>query len=214
MLNRVVGLGVDRPATEEQLDEVIAVMAGTTYYVAVEPGAEPATIEAWLVARGFEPGWGWMRFARDASPAPAVETSLDVRRIGAGDGHAFAEVVRSAYGLPAEVAALLCDLPGREGWACWLATAAGEPAAAGALVVRGSAAYLGLGATVSEHRGKGGQGAIFAARIEHARTLGCTMLCTETGELRDGLPNASYRNIQRFGFAEHTVLRNWVRQPA
>ena len=60
MLNRIVGLGVDRPATAEQLDEAIAAMCGTSFYVSVEPGARPDAIEAWLSARGFEPGWGWM----------------------------------------------------------------------------------------------------------------------------------------------------------
>ena len=46
-------------------------------------------LERLLEDRGLEPGWGWMRFARDTSAAPDVATVLDVRRIGAEDAAAF-----------------------------------------------------------------------------------------------------------------------------
>jgi hypothetical protein len=58
MLNRIVGLGLAGTATEAQLDDAIAAMAGLRYYVSVSPGAEPAAIGDWLLARGFEPSWG------------------------------------------------------------------------------------------------------------------------------------------------------------
>jgi len=71
--------------------------------------------------------------------------------------------------------------------------------------------YFGLAATLPEHRGKGGQGALFAARIEHALGAGCRTLVTETGELRDDLPGASYRNILRYGFEERHVVAHRLR---
>ena len=102
-------------------------------------------------------------------------------------------------------------LPSAPGWTCWLAFAGDEPAATGALYVEGDAAYLGFGATLPEHRGRGGQNALLAARIEHARAAGCRRLATETGERREGLPSNSYRNLLRFGFRERHVVRHWVR---
>lgn len=85
-----------------------------------------------------------------------------------------------------------------------------EPAAAAALFVDGEAGYLGFGATLPEHRGRGGQGALLAARIEHARAAGCRLLATETGELRDDRPSASHRNLLRAGFRERYVVAHRV----
>ncbi len=39
MLNRVVGLGLEAPAREHQLDAAIALMSGLRYYVSVSPNA-------------------------------------------------------------------------------------------------------------------------------------------------------------------------------
>jgi GNAT superfamily N-acetyltransferase len=211
MLNRVVGLGVDVPATEELLDAAIAELGDATFYVAVAPDARPASLTEWLRERGFEAGWGWMQFERGPEPAPPASTELAVREIGPDLGAAFARVQRIAYGLPEAVEPWLATLPGTAGWACWLAFAGDEPAAAGALYAERGACYLGFGATLPEHRGKGGQGALFAARIERAQKLGCTLLTTETGERRDELPSNSYRNILRFGFREQVVVANWVK---
>lgn len=212
MLNRVAGLGTDHPATVAELEAAIEAMGDVTFYVSLEPAARPDEIATWLTDRGFEPGWGWMRFTRDNSPAPAVSTSLAVREIGSDHAAEFADIQRVAYGLPDAVDEVLRGLVSTPGWTCWIGFDGDVPAAAGALFVDGDAAYFGLGATLPEHRGKGGQGAIFAARIDRARALGCTSLVTETGERRDELPSNSYRNILRFGFAEADVLQNWFRR--
>lgn len=212
MLNRVIGLGNAEPATEAALDEAVALMGDVTFYVSLEPHAEPEHLESWLCARGFEPGWGWMRFTRGPQPAPEVATTLDVRPIGADHAADFSRIQRVAYGLPDALDPVLRAITELQGWTAWIGFDGDEAAAAGAMFVDGEVAYFGLGATLPEHRGKGGQGAILAARIEHARALGCTRLLTETGERRDDLPSNSYRNILRFGFEERDVLRNWLRR--
>ncbi len=73
------------------------------------------------------------------------------------------------------------------------------------------AGYLGFAATLADHRRKGAQSALLAARIRRARELGCDVVLTETGELRDDLPGNSYRNILRAGFEEVAVTENWLR---
>jgi GNAT superfamily N-acetyltransferase len=211
MLNRVVGLGVDGPATEEAVDAALALIpAGVTYYVALAPGALPLHLPGWLEARGLEQGWGWMSFRRSPADPPPVETSLGLRRVESpADADAFARIQRVAYGLPEALEPLLAEAPQR-GWECWLALDRDEPAGAGALFVREGAAYLGFGATLPEHRGKGAQGALLAHRIARAGELGCDIVLTETGERRDDLPSNSYRNILRSGFEEVAVTANWV----
>jgi GNAT superfamily N-acetyltransferase len=211
MLNRAVGLGLDRPATEEDVDEVLAAFRTTeAFYVAVAPGAEPRELPDWLAARGLEPGWGWMAFRRPAAPVPEAATSLRLEEVGDPDAaRAFARIVCAGYGLPPQLEPDVARVPASE-WQCWLARDGDEPAAAAAMYVAEGAGYLGFAATLPEHRGKGAQSALLAARIARAAELGCDTVLTETGERREGLPSNSYRNIVRAGFDEVGVTANWL----
>jgi GNAT superfamily N-acetyltransferase len=211
MINRVVGLGLEEPATETMVDAALEALAGTTHYVAISPGARPPELAAWLEARGLEPGWGWMQFRRGVEGAPPAQTDLELLEVDATSAAAFARVVRRAYELPAEVERFLArivDTP----WQAWLALAGDEPAAAGALFVGDEGAYLGFAGTLPEHRGHGAQSALLAARIRRAGELGCGWVATETGERRPGEPSGSYRNILRAGFSEEFVVANWRRR--
>ncbi len=88
MLNRIVGLGVDEPATEAALDEALAAIGDdVSCYVAVAPGARPAALSDWLRGRGLEPGWGWMSFRRGVDTVPDRRPrSARQGRAGRGDG--------------------------------------------------------------------------------------------------------------------------------
>jgi|SRR5215207_4306463 len=145
MLNRVVGLGVERRATEADVDEALAAIgAGVTFYVAVAPGARPVELLEWLRARGLEPGWGWMTFRRGVEGPPSAETSLRLLEVdSAVEPAAFGRVVRVSYGLPAAIEprlARVCE----SGWLCWLAFDGDEPAGGGALYAAEGVAYLSL----------------------------------------------------------------------
>lgn len=211
MLNRVVGLGVDGPVDEAKLDEALAAMGDTSFYVAVSPSADDS-LDGLLEERGFEHGWGWMLFERDPSPAPRVETALRIVGVDAEARNAWARIVATAYGLPDDALPWFAAIPEASAWHAFLALDGDEPAAAAAVYIDGDAAYFGMAGTLPEHRGKGGQGALFAVRIERALAAGCTTLVTETGELRDGSPSSSYRNIRRFGFEERFVVAHRLRR--
>jgi GNAT superfamily N-acetyltransferase len=211
MLNRVVGLGVDEPATEAVLDEALAAMGDTvSCYVSVAPKARPEALDDWLRSRGLEPGWGWTAFRRGVDDAPEPSTSLRLVRVGRAEAPAFGQIVATGYGLPDEVASWAANAY-RAGWDCWLVLDGDEPAAVAGVFIAEGVGYLGFAATLTEHRGKGGQSALLAARIRHAREVGCDVVVTETGELRDDRPSSSYRNILRSGFAEVAVTANWLR---
>jgi GNAT superfamily N-acetyltransferase len=210
MLNRIVGLGTDGPVDEATLDEQLAAMGDTSFYVAVSPSAD-ASLDALLEARGLENGWGWMLFERGPTPAPSVETELRVVAVDAGTVDAWAAVVATAYGLPDDARPWFAAIPQATGWHAFLALEGEAPAAAAAVWIDGDAAYFGMAGTMPEHRGKGGQGLLFAVRIERAIAAGCTRLVTETGELREGSPSSSYRNIRRFGFDERFVVAHRLR---
>ena len=211
MVNQILGLGLEEPATEEQVDAALAAMGDdVSCYVAVVPGARPDEIPDWLAARGLEPGWGWMWFRRGVEPLDAHETSLRLVPVGPHEADAFGRVVATGYGLPAEAGPWVARAHA-VGWDCWLALDGDEPAGAAAVYIANGVAYLGFAATVPEHRGKGGQSALLARRIDVARERGCDLMVTETGERRDDLPSSSYRNILRAGFREVGVRANWLR---
>ncbi len=211
MLNRVTGLGLRKPASEEALVEIERFYEdrGLRHAIALSPDAEPPELRDWLAARRYEPGYAWAKFRRGVDDVPEVETELDVRLAGPKDGPAFADVVRRAYGMPDVLAGWLAAIPGVQGWSCYLSWAGDQPAGAGALFVGGDRGWLGFAGTVPEHRRKGSQGAIMAARIRRAAELGVTTLATETGELVSDRPSSSYRNILRFGFEQLYVRPNY-----
>jgi GNAT superfamily N-acetyltransferase len=211
MLNRVVGLGLEGPVVEDALDRALAAMGDTTFYVDVSPAADTA-LDDLLAARGLEPGWGWMLFERGPTPAPDVETTLRVLDVGDATSERWARVVATAYELPDTALPWLSAFPAAAGWHAFLALDGDEPAAAAAVWIEPPTAYFSMAATLPAQRGKGGQGALFAARIERALDAGCTRLVTETGELRDDRPSASYRNIRRYGFEERFVVAHRLRQ--
>lgn len=213
MLNRIAGLGVERAATQADVDEALAAVGrGVTFYVAIAPGARPARLTQWLRARGLTPGWGWMSFARDPQKPLSAHTTLRLAEVADARGRAaFARIARVSYGLPEAAEPWLATVPER-GWRCWIALDGGEAVGAAGLFAADGAAYLGLAGTLPEHRGKGAQSALLAARIRAAAELGCDLVITETGERRADRPSDSYRNIVRAGFEELGVTANWQGQ--
>jgi GNAT superfamily N-acetyltransferase len=200
--NRVAGLGLAHDAEDEQLDAIAAFYDGLRlpYVISLAPGARPADLGERLERRGYEPDYAWVKFARPVAPLAPAETELRIERIGPAHAEDFARVVSGGFGLPDTMAPWVAALVGRPGWSCHLAFDGEEPAAAGALFVDGDVGWLGLGATLPEHRRRGAQGALLGDRIAAAAEAGCRTVATETGAEVDGMPSNSYRNILRSGF--------------
>jgi GNAT superfamily N-acetyltransferase len=213
--NRVIGLGVFEPATEAALDAVherFRAAGVAEYWLHLNPAARPEPLAGWLSARGLvQPARrSWAKFLRGPEPYAARPCALSVRPATPGDADAIARVVCSAYGTPASLAPWFAGLVGREGWRFVLAESDGQAAATGAAFVDGSTAWLGVGATLAEHRNRGAQGALLAARIALAADAGCTVLATETGQSIAGEVNPSLNNIRRAGFVQVCSRLNYA----
>lgn len=212
MFNRVLGLGLRTPATEKDLDRIASFFGeGIAWAVALAPQAEPADLSSRLERRGYTSGYGWTKFTRAAGNAPAAPTGLRVERVQQGE--AFAEAFVRGYGTPEFFRDWVARLPGRPGWHCFVAFEDTDPAGAGALYASGTVGWLGIAATVPEHRHKGAQNAILAARIDAAAEAGCEVVATETGEPRGDRPGGSWRNIARAGFEPQYVRPNYLSAP-
>jgi hypothetical protein len=211
MINRVTGLGLHGAPSEAALDDIDAFFraARTRYAIAVSPFAAPGLREQ-LAARGFEEGYAWMKFRRGVGPASHVETELRVDEIGPEHAEAFGSVVARGYGMPESAASWLGAATAAPGFRVFLAFHGDEPAAAAALFAGDGIGWLGLAATLPEHRRKGAQGALLAARIRAAIGAGVTELATETGKRRPDRQSNSYRNLLRSGFEEQYVRPNYL----
>jgi len=212
IFRRAVGLGIRRPATETDIEEVAGYMEdrGERFVIPFAAGCRPAGIADWLGDRGFEPGYAWMKFSRPCAEPLEAQTDLDVRVVDAGDGARFGAVVAESFGMPDTIAPWLGQLAGRPDWICVMAKDGDRPVAAGAVFVRGDHAWLGFGGTLSSHRRRGAQGALLSLRLAEAAARGARIAVTETGERLPDLPSHSYRNILRAGFVERYLRQHYL----
>ncbi|MEZ5077907.1 MAG: GNAT family N-acetyltransferase [Solirubrobacterales bacterium] len=184
---------------------------GASCCVPVSPGApETAAAESWLRDNGFEPGYAWMKFVRDAhEPRFKVPTDVEVLELADPREAPFGMILATGFELPAWAAAFFAGLPSRPGMRCYVARLDGRPQACAAMLVDGGVAEFGGAATLEPARGRGCQLALLHRRIRDAAAAGCDTLFVETGERVPGRPSASYRNILRAGFEEAYLRPNW-----
>jgi GNAT superfamily N-acetyltransferase len=211
MLNRAFGVGIERPATDEDIAEITSFFSGRTARFAIGVAPVASSLTELLPRHGFEPGYAWMKFERSTEDVPTAATELNVEEVTGERGEDFGLVVADAFGLTASFARWWTALADAPGWHCFVGYAGAVPAAAGALYVDGAAAWFGATGTLPEFRGRGGQSAILAARLATAKRLGVEVVATETGERVPDRPSASYRNILRAGFAEAYLRPNYER---
>lgn len=213
MMNLVLGATAEGAADGGHLAEAAKWVRslGVRAYVPVTPGAAGAeAAERQLEAGGFESGRAWMKFTRDPHPPRFEAPRVEVVELGRGADEPFGMIVATGFGLPAWAAAFFADLPGREGWRCYVACVDGEPQASAGMLVHEGIAEFGLAATLEPARGHGCQLALLHRRIADAIAAGCHTLFVETGERVPGQPSPSYRNILRAGFEEAYLRPNWV----
>ena len=213
--NRIAGLGVGEPATESLLDDAIGILqnAGCKNYMAqISPLAQPPQLADWLTARGLTKGNHWAKVYRGNEPAPSVPTDLRIESIGTEHANAYADVILRAFEMPPELGPFLSGNLGKTGWHHYIAFEGTQPVAAAAMFVSGEIGWLGFGSTLESHRKRGGQGAMFARRIQDGLALGCRWFVTETGEDTPESPNPSYHNMLRAGFKLAYLRPNYVHQ--
>jgi GNAT superfamily N-acetyltransferase len=219
--NRIFGLGVDAPFTEDDLDRAMAWLdtrACRNWSIQLPPLEDAGRIADWMRVRGLEPaGTGWARFFR--GPMAIVEnpppTALEIREVTAKTGADFGTAIAAGFSFPPEVRAWFAALAGRPGWRIYVAYSDGTPAACGALYLDLECGWgwLGCDATLPAYRLRGAQTALIHRRVADAMAAGAVALTAETGQPAPGqeLNSRSYQNYQRAGFIRAYVRPNFRR---
>ncbi len=214
--NRVVGLGVERPASVQDLERIVRLFTAERvprFFVHLAPGALPSDLPHLLTERGFRHYNNWVRLHRGVEPAPEVETELSVQEIDVSHATAFGRIVVKCFGWPIEAEEWVTEIVGRPGWRHYMAFDGATPVATGSLFVMNNCAWMGFASTLPEHRGRGAQGALVARRIRDAAELGCQQLVVETAEETPQKEAPSFRNMLRFGFRVAYLRPNYIFTP-
>ena len=213
--NRVFGLGVEAPIRPEHLDQVarsFRPLGHSKARLQLAPIAERrlGVAEA-LAARGMAraPG-GWTKRARPTAEPLTAPSDLAIVEAQDVPGR-FGETACGGFGVPGFIAPWFEALVGRPNWRTYLAMDGDAAVGTAALYLAEDCGWLGVGSVLPQARGRGGQGALMARRIETARAAGKAWAITETGAPLPGeAPGPSYRNMDRHGFAEIHLRANYV----
>jgi len=178
------------------------------------PGATEA--EMWLVGRGYEPGAGWIKLARDASPPDIPEDpAITIYELGEeeGDGEGMSAIVAEALELPITAGTLFFSLPQVPDWRCYTAALSVEEGvvATGSMLIADGVAQLDPGMTLEHARGRGCNTALLRRRLIDAAKAGCHTVFVELGESDAEQIFAASRNLLRAGFEQLYASSTWQR---
>ena len=209
VLNKVTCLGYDKKIDQNLLDEISSFFRDKKGFYALQISPDVADNEtvSLLIDNGYAHKNNWNRFYRNTEPLHGVNSKLIVKEIGKEYSEIFSEIVINTFGLPAELSVLMYSYIEKKNWKHFIAFENDVPAAGASLFLNGETAWIGMAATLSEHRNKGAQGMLLSARIDAARNAGCKLIAVETAE-----ENASFRNMLRYGFILLNKKQNFVKE--
>lgn len=215
LLNRVIGLGEQQPASDRQVSEIMdrySSLGVPNYWVHTSPHARPVRLGCLLQQHGLKPyRRSWVKMMRPARRAAMAPSELRVRRACMADAHHVASVLGPAFDLPQQAAELFTHVIDREGWDVFVAELHGEAIAVAGLFACGEVAYLAFAATREQYQRRGAQRALMQALINCATDRGHRWIATETGfPLTADEPNSSYHNMLWAGFRPVEIRDNYA----
>jgi GNAT superfamily N-acetyltransferase len=202
-MNRVIALGVARAATEQMVDEIVALYRShdVSFGVELGPQAQPPELPKWLRKHQVRRGMPTAIHYRTAESISVPATSPTVVRAAAADRDVVARICCSVFRMPEAAHGLIAGTVDVPSWRQWLVYRGDEPVGAALSFVQDGVAWLGWDATLPEFRGHGAQSALIAHRVNDAVRAGCRYITTETAPNTSQGADPSYRNYQRLGFA-------------
>lgn len=206
LFNRVLKFGIQAPVTSLELGQLLAWLntyANPTHNIGVDPNIQSVEAIDWLRTSGLAVSGGGIArfFHRGGEVASIPRSDLTVREVEPDEQSLLGDLVRNAFGFPEGFDTWFGQLAGRAGWRVYFACDGSLPVGIGAMYVKDGRAWLGVGATLKEHRGRGAQSLLLNRRVSDAAAMGVTSIHVETGQPQTGdAIGPSYRNILRAGF--------------
>ena len=186
--------------------------AGVTRFLVHAPPCDGAAhMERQARAAGLGPyRRGWMKFWRAAEIVEAPASELRIVPVDDANAHAWGVVTARNFAMPDAMVAWLTAMARAPRWHACLSLD-GDTPVGGGVFYRASddTAWFGMGSTSAQARGRGGQTAMLARRINDASALGLRWMVVETGAAVPGEPQTSYHNIERAGFTALYERPNW-----
>jgi hypothetical protein len=115
--NRVMGLGVFEPATEQQLETIFASyheVGVKRFLIHHIPACQPAALINWLEARQPAVLAGWERIVRDNAALEPSPADPAIEQVTTSNANEWADFIDAAYHMPTKP--WLLELVGRPGW--------------------------------------------------------------------------------------------------
>jgi hypothetical protein len=216
-LNRIIGLGVMQPASEQLLDSLTEFYAkqGLSFAIELSPRAEPPQLAEWLRVRRLRKIMATAMHYRVAEPIAVGASVIRVVRAREEDCNLVADICCAVFKMPAAAQVVISATGRLPQWRHWLAyDEAGVPVAAALSFVDNGVGWLGWDATLPEGRGRGAQSALIAGRVTEAAQAGCRFVTAETALCVGGAEDPSLRNYRRSGFIEAYQRATYVRRHA
>ncbi len=212
-LTQTFGLGLFRPADDEQLADIEAFFGerGAPTNHEVSPFAGVETLGR-LVERGYRPTELSSVLVQELPARPEPATTLRVRVIDPdADGPTWIATSVAGWATQPEMAAFThmiasVNIQNRE-MTHYLVEDGGTPIGTGSMGVVDGVAMLAGASTIPSARGRGTQALLLAARLRDARARGCdvAMIVATVG-------SQSQRNAERNGFRVAYTRTKWERR--
>lgn len=217
--SRAIGLGVTAPATEADVDGVLALwerIGISMYLVQSMPHCAPAAYTDWLRDRGLEPFDQQDRIVRTQGSATADPVrsgrELTVERVRPETANEWSQFLQRVYRL--DTGPWLPQLVDRPGWHQYVAREHGEVVAArGMYVGRGGIAWLGMDGPVPGIMTQDFEpdAAICARIVADGLGLGARTMITDIEQPSAGLDTSSYAYFGALGFSRPYTRTHWAR---
>jgi hypothetical protein len=219
VLNQIQGAGEAGAVSDGHLAAAIEWMRAREVDCRIfiaEGRPESAEAEAWLGARGYERGDGWVTFVRDAAPSRLrIEPGIKIWPLGENeiDGEGLSAILSEGMDLPLTAETLFFSLPQRPRWRCYTASIAPDDrvAAAASMRIHEGVAQFGPGSTLEYARGRGCNTALLQRRLVDAIAAGCHTIFAEVWDCQPERFSAVGRSLVRAGFEPAYSVRNWQR---
>ncbi len=215
-LNRVIGLGLDRAVTSEDLDYLVRFFksAGSRrFFIQLSPLIEQSDLPDLLSQKGFRPYNRWAKLIRSLQvPVPTVPNSkLEVIQISEKQADLYGQIIFDSFNWQDKrMTSWLAASVGKSGYRHYLVYLEGKAIAAGALYIHQEYASMAFAGTLPAYRGLGAQRLLLQTRLQQAKDMGCQYAFSETAEDKPERPVQSFRNMLKLGFEPAYLRENWI----